>query len=221
MKQSVRALTGVLAVLALLMVAPTAYGQQQRGGNFVCDNPSVAGDWTYVSNAPSDLVIGNCREGWGMNRSAFYANSYNWDGGYIFGDFNGCGWVRADWDRQVGNVNTTSCWPASRNRGEFVRVFSNTTGCGAVVGQCNGQQVTTIGACDQYANVRPWSANSAPTNYLRTTPRGWSNLYWRYVTKDNRFVLVQDTSIGQGQGNWVFVPRGCLPADLPGPKIYY
>ncbi|MFZ1925665.1 MAG: fibronectin type III domain-containing protein, partial [Solirubrobacteraceae bacterium] len=50
-------------------------------------------------------------------------------------------------------------------------------------------------------------------------------LLWRYVTKyeskdgsEEPYVMVHDARISVGEGEWVFVPRSCLPASLPQSK---
>ena len=58
--------------------------------------------------------------------------------------------------------------------------------------------------------------------YARQEPSSsYPALKWRYTTKYNstdgtgQYVMVRDDTVAAGEGNWVFVPRSCLPATLP------
>jgi hypothetical protein len=71
---------------------------------------------------------------------------------------------------------------------------------------------------DVYGNVYPWrSATTVGSDWLRTDGTG-QQLFWRYVTKDGKWVLVRDPSVpdtSEWRGRWAFVSRKCLPAVLP------
>lgn len=176
-------------------------------GNFVCANFP----WVFVAASPGGYVIGNCAPGWHLHRTIKSApvppaGTY-FDGGYIFGDFNGCGWVRADRDTQVGEGSYTACGSPSRNAGDFGAAFN------CRPGDCADGKAVTGTNCQLYANYRPWSSSAAPTNPIGSVQSG--TFLWRYVTKDGQYVMVRDPDIASGYGNWGFVRRSCLPATLP------
>lgn len=74
----------------------------------------------------------------------------------------------------------------------------------------DGSQVTIQRNCGVYANARPFTTTSG-LDFLRTRPAGYQ-VFWRYVSRDNGYVMVRDPNVGTGQGNWAFVQRRCLPA---------
>lgn len=174
--------------------------------NFVCDYYP----WVFVAASPGGYVIGNCAPGWHLHRTIksdpVAPEGTYFDGGYIFGNFNGCGWVRADRDRQVGTGSYTACQSPSRNAYEFGSLFN------CPPGWCSDGTYTTGSGCQLYANYRPWSATPAPTDPIGGVQSG--AFYWRYVTLDGQYVMVRDPDIAAGYGNWAFVRRSCL-ASLP------
>ena len=62
---------------------------------------------------------------------------------------------------------------------------------------------------------------TAATEYANTGRNAVRNIandtyvLWRYVTTDGQNVMIRDPHIADGQGDWVFVKRSTLPADLP------
>ena len=93
----------------------------------------------------------------------------------------------------------------------------------------DGNYVANPKSCPEYANYRPWSASNVEKELIRTAPADAGAvpgstlpaLKWRYVTKyastdgTGHYVMVRDDRIAGTEGNWVFVPRSCLPATLP------
>lgn len=185
-------------------------------GSFVCANYP----WVFIANVPGGYVIGNCAPGWHLHRTIksdpVAPDNVYFDGGYLFGDYNGCGWIRADRNSQVGTGSYTACASPSRNVVEFGSVFN------CRPGECADGTAVTGTNCQLYANYRPWSSTPAPTNPIGGLQSG--TFLWRYVTRDGRFVMVRDPDIATGSGNWGFVPRSCLPGVLPpkaGSALWY
>lgn len=197
-------------------------------GTFYCSVPYAA-----VQAAPSGFVVGNCPQGTELRRRVKSAlvdvgqGQFDYyEGGYIFGQFSGCGWVRT---AQSTAYNTTDVWnncdPNSigYNMDEFIYRFSNgqyyTDGCSGA-SSCAGTLINNRTDCWTVANVRPWTSGQSVPSAIRIIPAnathlGQSRLAWRYVTKypttdGSYWVMARDRAYGSGQGNWVFVPLSCL-----------
>lgn len=194
-------------------------------GNFICLYPSSdpRSVWSYVASYPAGYVTGNCRDGWHLHRTqksnVVRHENDTYEGGQIFGDFQGCGWVRSQMSIMVGGGSWGACQDPSRNANTFAYVMN------CPPGMCSTGTLSSIKKqCDIYANVRPWSANGVPVNWLRTVYPGQSRLDWRYVTRywhwGQHWAMVWDSWTPSGQGNWGFVPGDCI--DYPqGPGGYW
>lgn len=70
-----------------------------------------------------------------------------------------------------------------------------------------------------YGNVRPWQVPAAASAPLPTSLVFGAPVRWRYVSRDGAFVMVRDPAGGPTNGvglqSWFFLPRDCLPYDLP------
>jgi hypothetical protein len=202
-----------------------------ENGDWRCADP-----YSTVANWPYYYAIGNCPNGAELEVVSLaseepirHEHSY---GGFVNGSFSGCGWINTEFPLERLNHDThTACAEEAGGgfrvkEGNFwEKVNPGNTGDGAYV-------VNKV-PCPEYANYRPWSENNAPKELLRTVPayeREGSGsehernpaLKWRYVTKyasttepKVKYVMVRDDRIGGGEGNWVFVPRSCLPSTLP------
>lgn len=182
----------------------------QQSGSFVCTS------WTPVQATPSGYVIGNCANGWHLHRtwrSAEYLGHY-WDGGYIYGDYNGCGWV--DWagDQLVADGSFTAC--ASSASHDLAEYSAGTNDANCAGGCTDGTSIANPRSCPEYANFRPWSSGQNPVNPIRTIGATSGQLKWRYITRysaangTGQYVMARDTVPASGAPNWVFVPRTCL-----------
>ncbi len=201
------------------------------GSTFECNQPVVP-----VQAKPSGFVTGNCLEGVHLRRIAKsdpYLSWY-WDGGYIFGNFAECGWVRTDMSDMVSATTGDLCGgSASMANAEFM-VANNDATNEAVHGSCSkhqasdgswrctdGTPVQTVSACYEFANFRPWASGQIPIEPVRIIPSGYT-LKWRYLAKyyaadgtGSGMVMVRDPAYSAGYANWVFVHASCL-AGLPG-----
>lgn len=136
-----------------------------------------------------------------------------WQGGYFGGHYTGCGWTKKIWLASSGGSGDTSCASPDREFATYA-VLHNTNI------NTDGALVDNSAACNEYANARPWSTSAAPVDFLRQIPAhatyaGDKRLKWRYTTRYGSLVMVRDRAVADGQGNWVFVPRSCLPGTLP------
>jgi hypothetical protein len=175
-------------------------------------------DWAYVAGSANNYVIGNCYAGWSLGGHMSYTDAEGrlWYGGYIGGDFSGCGWTLASWmafRASGGHVAGAGCATPSRPFSSYA-VLYNRWPC------CDGAYVDNPVPCPVYANVRPWSPNAMPTDFLRVVPAhavytGYPRLQWRYTTRYGDMVMTRDRAVPPGAGNWAFVPRSCLPSTLP------
>lgn len=141
--------------------------------------------------------------------------------------FRGCGWIEARFEPEKLNSNSNSaCGEGSTGdfevpQSSFMERHNSALG--------DGWPVVNTRTCPEYANYRPWSSNNVEQELVRTAPAYASSgsgsnypaLKWRYITKygsadgTGRYVMVRDDRYRAGEGNWVFVPRSCLPLTLP------
>jgi hypothetical protein len=190
--------------------------------------------YSYIQSGAFDWVIGNCPEGGILEavarRAHTEAEPENYSlGGWVGGSFKGCGWIedlrfkpKAKKSNPITACTELTTKPYEVVESSFMSKHDSTT-------KEDGDYVVNKTECPEYANYRPWSSSNLEQEKIRTAPAyarekpGSSNpaLKWRYTTKYNstdgtgQYVMVRDASIADGEGNWVFVPRSCLPATLP------
>jgi hypothetical protein len=222
------ALVPVEAPLSTQLATTTTYS-----GNFKCSVP-----FATVQAAPSGLAVGNCLSGVHLHRqdkSSQYNGTY-WDGGFVYGNFNGCGWIQVSYSDQVADGTFQECPVGSigYRTDEFAIATNegttNRTDCreNATSHRCtDGTSVSVAYRCYAYANYRPWVAGQDPTDYVRYYDPP-AVLKWRYIAKftsktsGRQWVMVDDPTRSDppgGQGNWLFVARACLSpttGSLPG-----
>jgi hypothetical protein len=160
--------------------------------------------------------------------SVFEDNTWHvYQGGYIFGVFQRCGWVRDD---RMGYSNArgrTNCLNSSdfHNDPSEYAYYAN-----CAPGQCTDGSPATIHAdgCWINENVRPWIPRWGESGAMRPLSNG-QTLLWRYVTADDLYVLVHQPGMTASNGGWGFVFKGCFvdtaqfsnPADVPGGQNPY
>jgi hypothetical protein len=191
--------------------------------------------WAYSDfhDEAFGLVMGNCKAGWifevvdygGPSEQGVY--SY---GGYAEGALDGCGWVESNTaPEKIGTVREPHhCGSGSEVSTPETAFREKYNGEGVGTHTTDGYYVVNKVPCKEYANFRPWSKEtSVEKEEIRTVPAYATEksdipaLKWRYVTKyessdgSGKYVMVRDTRVAGGEGNWVFVPRSCLPATLP------
>lgn len=211
-------MVAAIAAALVFATAGSALASTAATGQFVCRAGSVIGSgdglvWSTIQSFASGYATGNCYDNWHLHRTRKEVNpEYTWDGGYFYGDYQGCGWIRSDRDVLLQYITYTACADPNLSDASIAYVID----CHHGTPGCAGTSVTSIGTCYEYANVRPWTATPAPTSgpLLSRLP-GYGGFKWRYVVDGGNYVMVQDTGVAAGAGNWVFVNRNCLPATLP------
>lgn len=218
-----RALLSALIVALFVVALP---------GNSVAANRKKVNstvDATIRNGPPAvgqGYVIGNART-YKLNVSSAWTvdvqgHDNGLDFGYIWGNYNGCGWVYASnltgSQGTVANgcmgttyvISTSSfsngefnCSPGTCSDGSNAHINYNHTNCAA-----------TGEAGKVYANVRPWLVPAQKHDYYGQLPHG-AYVKWRYVTRDGNWVMVRDpyvTSRGftSTASDWYFVRRQCL-----------
>ncbi len=197
---------------------------EKASGDYECYS------YSDVQNAADSYVIGNCDAPWQIQVVSYSGpngEGYHSYGGFITGAFSGCGWIETRFEPKKLNSNKNSaCGEGSTGdfevpQSSFMERHNSAAG--------DGWPVVTTQACPEYANYRPWSSNNVEQELIRTAPayassgRGsnYPALKWRYISKyestdgTHRYVMVRDDRYNAGEGNWVFVPRSCLPSTLP------
>jgi hypothetical protein len=195
-------------------------------GLYQCSSAHAYAD---IHSEPWGFVIGQCKSGWkfevlehtGVN-SKTKTSSY---GGYLEGAFDACGWIESDeGPEQINEKLPNHCPGLNQKESTVGSFYEKYNGQPALTG--DGYYVVNKVPCKEYANFRPWSSESVEKEEIRTVPAYATEktdipaLKWRYVTKyastdgSGKYVMVRDTRVAGGEGNWVFVPRSCLPATL-------
>jgi Fungal fucose-specific lectin len=201
-----------------------------ENGDWRCADP-----YSTVANWPYYYAVGNCPNGaelevvsYASENPATHEHSY---GGFVNGSFSGCGWINTQFPLEKLNSSKHTACAEEAGGGFKVKEATFWEKVNSTSAQ-DGFYVVNKVPCPEYANYRPWSESNAPKELLRTVPAyekeglgsGTRNpaLKWRYVSKyasttepKVKYVMVRDDRIGGGEGNWVFVPRSCLPATLP------
>ncbi len=189
--------------------------------------------YSDVQSGAFTWVIGNCPKGSILEAVVRGAHKEsepeNYSlGGWVGGSVQGCGWIedRTFKPKAIKSKPTTTCTEVASGKHEVAESnFMNKHNHG----EGDGYYVVNKTACPEYANYRPWSSSNLEQEKIRTESAyarrepgsRYPALKWRYTTKYNstdgtgQYVMVRDASIADGEGNWVFVPRSCLPATLP------
>lgn len=196
----------------------TVTPMETAGGEFVCTYT-----WAYVAAKADSFVTGNCHSGWKMLRTKRQNDSVHgwvWDGGYINGDYDGCGWLRQQDSTSYSTTNGTGCGAPDRDYCDYI--FCSGTTPYTLGTTTDGAPVDVTRTCSQYANYRPWSSSPNPLYYLRSSnpgerdSTGQYRLHVRYLTKyqygGQYWYMARDggTPADVGQANWVFVPAACF-----------
>jgi hypothetical protein len=198
-------------------------------GLYQCSSAHAYAD---IHSEPWGFVIGQCKSGWkfevlehtGVN-SKTKTSSY---GGYLEGAFDACGWIESDEGPEQINEKVPSHCPGLNQKESTVGSFYEKYN-GQPEPTGDGYYIVNKVPCKEYANFRPWSKESVEKEEVRTVPAyalGGEHhfehepaLKWRYVTEyastdgSGKYVMVRDTRVNGGEGNWVFVPLSCLRAN--------
>lgn len=204
-----KAVTGPVGVLALGVGRYCQVGAYNDGA-----------DWAYVAGKADSYITGNCHDGWAVNHQASTVTNLgiSWRGGYFGGGYASCGWTKTMWlTNLLGGAGDDSCSNPNKEVWEYASQINSSY-------PTDGTFVGNQWECPLYANVKPWSINEGPNDFIRMIPQharhpntpgsAW-RIRWRYVTRYRGYVMVRDRAAAEGTGNWGFVPRTCLPTTLP------
>lgn len=223
---------GTIMDNALVPVAPSAgkggatkLGPEQGGAattqawgdTFACNQP-----YSIVQAKPSGYVVGNCLSGTHLRRqdkSSPYSTSFPsayWDGGWIFGNYNGCGWINSGFTNLAGSTTQSLCPVGSIGYNNSEYQTANNNGACAPSTCTDGTAVRLRVNCNAWGNFRPWAPGQMVTDFIRVVPAG-TTLYWRYMTKyeypagsGEYMVMARDPSYSAGNGNWAFYHSPCF-----------
>ena len=172
-----------------------------------------------ISYAPNSYIIGNAYNGWtdviqGNPEGGGNGLTYRW--GYLYGPrFDSCAWIGAGQSTATQPANDMCGTPQQQDTPYFVATYTNGT---VSPGVSDGSPTTRTSATNcgtGYGNVEPWRVPATPGS--PRTVAATDTLLWRYVTKDDSWVMVRDTNTPSTQGNpgatipnWFFMPRDCL-----------
>jgi hypothetical protein len=136
-----------------------------------------------------------------------------WAYGYVYGSFQGCGWVDATFLHKVDSDNAKTCPTDAATRMPGPEsMFSAWTD----PAKPDGKDWHTIECAPAdasraaYGNYR----GGRFTNKYGDLPANWP-VDWRYTTKDGAAAMVKDTSNPAGAPAWFFVPRACVAEGPP------
>lgn len=188
---------------------------------FQCNWP-----WATINSQPASWAIGNCANTELIDATTYLVNqNITWIGGYLGGNYNGCGFISASFSAYVGsNPNPNACAFGTASRAEDEFIFRDGAGNQYIWGSAtDGQRHNNASACAFYANFRPWSSSANPNTAIRTIPAnainpadGLSRIAIRYMTKNaaangsGYYVMARDRAAEAGWGNWGFIPASCL-----------
>jgi hypothetical protein len=188
--------------------------------------------WIPVANEPDGFALGNCRENNELVQPLNVNSKKKFEGGYVSGTYDGCGWMQTKNLVPAGVATGDPCTSPSPSRG--YSTFASLINCrpyrvkrrGSGDDTCrDGTLTPNPQPCPRYANLRPWSTRTALDRLSGDIPQNakfpgasgqlFDRLRWRYVVPGGQWVNVRDRAIPSGESNWIFVPRSCLPATLP------
>lgn len=184
-------------------------------GTFTCQAANGSG-WSEIAGGPNTYIVGNCRDGWQLARTfkSDVIAGRTYEGGYINGDFNACGWLLTTDDVAVNTTDHhTICADSTpRDPATYISLVDCKSGesCSGDPDLSGWRGTPVVATCQAWANARPFSANGATHLDAAQWITPQSTVGWRYVTADGRMVLIHDFSHPANQPPWVFVDRGCL-----------
>jgi hypothetical protein len=188
------------------------------GDTYTCANPNNAsGNFgaAYLRNQPWGYVIGNCIGGVSFDYSRPDTNGDQLDG-YAYGNYRGCGWTNGTLNYLNTGISNTCT--TSKAVDTFMSAWdglNGQTGGGTGVGTKSGS------SCQEFQNAQPWNTTSGangvdPTGRYIGGAGQTTTVYWRYVSKDGNWVMIDDQAAGAaGKPDWVFVAKACLASPLP------
>jgi len=210
--------TVVLGVAAATLVGAAAEPPSARAADPSAYLPremyTCSDAYTLVQSAPDGYVVGNCKQGVNFRQQSYSPTSPPplslsdyWSGGWVYGNFNGCGWIRSE-NLDANQPVTVGRCPTG-SIGYQLNEFAMLTNGSALNADCNlksygtpgtstygtkctdGSTVDVVASCQLWANYRPWLPDQDPTDPISGPQSGapdgrvvsGSKVKWRYVAK--------------------------------------
>ncbi len=215
-----RALALLFGLLTAVMVVAVPVSGQAPSAEAAI-RKQVDTDYTLLRRGPRSYVVGTAYRDWTADVHGEQDSGYRW--ARVYGTLNTCLWIYS------GAISGSQTIDDSCPSANWMPVSQFTNG--QIGGSADdGATVATVpGAGCQtwngthiigYGNVRPWQVPSVASASLASQVAIGQTVRWRYVSRDGKWVMIRDpragTTDGVGQQGWYFIPRGCLPASLPG-----
>lgn len=202
--------------------APYLGLRDQRNGHYVAAGKN---GWGFDA-APNH---------WGSSRGS--SNSFMF--GYTMGSTTGSDGVRQcayapNFPATMREGYTTpdpahDCtYKSELNMNDYALSWNGNTSTNCNTAGCDGAYTTIDGSkcpwgTPQYSNVQPWINGGERGTNLRSLGPG-ATVYWRYITKDYRHVLVNVHGLGPGETNWGWIWSDCITnwgpnVQAPDPNI--
>ena len=180
-------------------------------------NPSgTHAPWGTLRSGPSSFAIGNAADGWEFDVTYRNGNRSWYYGQISGGGFSKCAWIASS--NLDNDLVTTPAACGSTGTTFAASSFAAYVNCdGSVPTPCtDGSLITTsatAGCTDNhlYANVLPWRTVTAAQDPVDTFTPGTAQVYWRYRTRDDAWIMVRVPWRAADQGHWLFMQRACLP----------
>ncbi|MCW2993335.1 MAG: hypothetical protein JWQ18_830 [Conexibacter sp.] len=195
---------------------------------------SISAPYVGLRDVVNGMIVGEGRNGWGFEWAPNHWNNnanfkFGWtEGSSSTGLVQHCLYVPDPSSNLVDGTTapTHDCtYVGELHMPDYALSWNgNNQGVNCSGASCDGQY-TTIDASKcpwgtpQYANVQPWITNGSGMRgeSLRTLNPG-QVVFWRYITKDYRHVLVNIHGLGSGAQSWGWIWSDCITNY--GPYVY-
>jgi hypothetical protein len=171
---------------------------------------SGACNWASVRNYRHAYVLGNVTSGTVMKVGA---KTNKWAVGNVRGQWNGCGWMEASHLPHPSGTNRSGCDVSFHPSPPSIGRAFNCKACG------HGTSTTivrdTIACANTFATVAECKGREKLADY-----KVGKKVNWRYVSRDNKWIHVEDTLEANANAKWRFVPRSAIMAFPTVPKAY-
>jgi hypothetical protein len=186
--------------------------------------------WTTARIRPGSYVVGNVKDGWTLDRVGPLSSSGFWVFGTIRGAFQGCGWIETRFapGGPYANNGTSNC----ENLDDTGRPKLATIAQSVNPIRADGSEIKL--RTDQLNGVKfcayldPWpgvtnqrhDCGGVHKTVTYSQLHNGYTVYWRYVTLDNKWVLVRDPHIASyATINWWFVRRSAFNVVCNHPRF--
>jgi hypothetical protein len=222
---------------------PAATLTQQRATSALSPNTAtnlprytihVGGLWTTARLRAGSYVVGNVKDGWTLDRVGSDVNAYAF--GTIRGAFQGCGWIATQFipGSPYANNGTSNCVNLGDTGLPKLSTIALSVNALRTSGSDTKLLTTQVNGVKLCAYITPWPGVTnqghqcggvyKKVTYAQISASGGYTVKWRYVTRDDKWVLVQDSNADHhndsyGAINWWFVRRSALGVLCPHPRF--